>query len=89
MSKPKRKIKLNYSKYSDSMILEQLNKIPNNELISRLETMNKTSLEKVDKLNILFPHLDDPDFARYSGNPNERYGRNGLDRILYQQFELI
>lgn len=71
MSKPKRKIKLNYSKYSDSMILEQLNKIPNNELLSRLETMNKTSLEKSDKLNILFPHLDDPDFNAKLVNKKE------------------
>ena len=67
----KKKIKLNYSKYSDSMILEQLNKIHNNELINRLELMNKKSFEETDKLNILFPHLDDVDFNAKLVNKKE------------------
>ena len=67
----KRKIKLNYSNYSDDMILEQLNKIPNNALKSRFETMNKKNIKESDKLNNLFPHLDDPDFNAKLVNKKE------------------
>ena len=62
MLKPKKKIKLDYSKHSDKKILEQLNKIENNELINRFESMNEKSLKENKEENVLFPHLDDPDF---------------------------
>ena len=67
----KKKIKLNYSKYSDDMILEQLNKIPNNALKSRFELMNKKSIEESEEQNILFPHLDDPNFNAKIVNKKE------------------
>ena len=53
------------------MILDQLNKVPNNELISSLESMNETNIDKSDKTNILFPHLDDPDFNAKLVNKKE------------------
>lgn len=67
----KKKIKLNYSKYSDDMILEQLNKIPNNALKTRFEEMNKKSIEDSEEQNILFPHLDDSNFNAKIVNKKE------------------
>ena len=78
----KKKIKLNYSKYTDDMILKQLNKIPNNALKSRFETMNKTNIEESDKSNILFPHLDDSDFNAKLVNKKE-FNDLQIDRTVY------
>ena len=59
--KIKRKIKLDYSKHDNASIIKMINRVQNEELLKRLETMNSMALE--DELDtILYPHLDDPDF---------------------------
>jgi hypothetical protein len=60
--KPKKTIKLDYSKNKEKDILTLLNKIPNNELLKQLESMDNKSLDAIKYDNILFPHLDDSNF---------------------------
>ena len=72
---PKKKIKLDISKKTDTQILEMLNKIPNNDLIKKLEEMNRDQLIGEEN-NILFPHLDDVNFN------NKLLNKNGTKKIL-------
>ena len=60
----KKKIKLDISKKTDTQILEMLNKIPNNDLINKLEKMNTEQLS-TEENNILFPKAKKLERALY------------------------